>query len=107
VSQVLVRFGRCWTADATQTRVAVPADRPSAAEPSEGTSNRFPDLEKPVRGAARHGQTERAVQFCTRAVTHDLGALELRADDERRQQTAEIRGALLPPQGGSAPSTRL
>jgi hypothetical protein len=41
------------------------------------------------------------------AVTHDLGALKLRADDERRQQTADVQGVLLPLNRGSAPSTRL
>jgi hypothetical protein len=41
----------------------------------------------------RRGQTERATvtAVTVHAVKHDLGALELRADDERRQQTAERR----------------
>jgi hypothetical protein len=87
------------TADAKTPRVNVPADRLPAAEPSEGDFNPFPDLEKPVRGAARRGQTERAFhQWWNRAVKHDLGALELRADDERRQQTADSRRRAASPQ---------
>jgi hypothetical protein len=34
-----------------------------------------------------------------RTVTHDLGALELRADDEADSKTAEIEGVLLPRKG--------
>jgi len=39
-------------------------------------------------------------QLWSRAVKHDLGALELRADDERRQQTAEPSKAYCPPARG-------
>jgi hypothetical protein len=65
----------------------------------------------PSVAPARRGQTEQAFSnvsnWGNRAVKHDLGAFELRADDERRQQTADVQGVLLPQQGGSAPSTRL
>lgn len=33
------------------------------------------------------------------AVKHDLGALELRADDERRQQTADVQAYCFPTRG--------
>jgi hypothetical protein len=77
--------GRRWTADATTPRVTSRPFGTTAAEPSEGDFDRLPDLEKPVRGAARRGQTERetVTGVAVRAVKHDLGASELRADDER------------------------
>jgi hypothetical protein len=66
----------------------------------------IPDLEKPVRGAARRGQTERA--GCKAPRGKERPGRD-RAPGRRvcRQQTAERQGALLPSQGGSAPLTRL
>ena len=71
-------------------------------------SHILPDLEKPVRGAARRGQTERVSMETVsmlRVVTHDQGALELRADDptSRLIQTARPVGVLHSVRGGSAP----
>jgi hypothetical protein len=54
----------------------------------------LPDLEKPVRGAARRGQTERAIPIGIRAVKHDLGALEFRADDQADSRRQNVDGAL-------------
>jgi hypothetical protein len=89
--------GRGRTADATFPRVTIPAVRHPAAEPSEGDFDPFPDLEKPVRGAARRGQTERASMETVsmlRAVMHDLGALELRADDQADSRRQNVDGSL-------------
>ena len=49
------------------------------------------------------------MQICTRAVTHDQGALELRADDPDVETHPDGRtvGVLPSVRGGSAPPTRL
>jgi hypothetical protein len=56
--------------------------------------------DRPWRRKARaDGASTSAARGGSRAVTHDLGALELRADDERRQQTAESEAHCHPGKG--------
>jgi len=63
----------------------------------------LPDLET-VRGAARRGQTERAVSTTVdiRAVKHDLGALELRADGEADSKRQKSKAYCFPARGQCA-----
>ena len=69
----------------------VPGER--ARKQQDAPSRTLPDLET-VRGAARRGQTERAIPIGIRAVKHDLGALEFRADDQADSRRQNVDGAL-------------
>jgi hypothetical protein len=69
-------------------------------------SEHLPDPET-VRGRESAGQTERELPIGSRAVKHDLGALELLADDQADSRRQNVDGALSSRKGGSAPRNRL
>ena len=95
-----------WTARRRHRRRVTARPLDHGPEPLEGDFSPTPDLEKPVRDAARRGQTERvSYQLVVPRGNARPWARSSSGPTTKPTATADVRGVLLPQQGGSAPRT--